>query len=326
MDNHEAAVSADGRDGLFSVSRRAMLATFGAGIAVAACSNGTSAQSDSEDEAFFNAYDRTKVFSANEMNRTPWVAPKTGNFDLDDPVDNGFALLKMTNNLSGARTYIPMLVRLMLGREQEPGGVVLAGAGMFTWQIQVIDRAEFPDAPEGSIVMRSMYTARYLDPQTMQPVAELRNPYNGKMMRLEDQLFVENFIRFPKGGTLFVEEPQFANDDPDIPVKKHFMRWGDELILMQGGTYSEPGRHQPRFTENMWRSDYNDVMDPDRDLIKMNYSFAGVNKAFEKPWMGYTEQDNELLIDLAIGSKVHSVDAIPDFHKRVLVEKYPERL
>jgi hypothetical protein len=312
----------------FNPSRRTVLSALGGTIALAGCAPKLYAQSNGpkDDAEFFNAYDRTKRFTKGEMDGKPWVAKKFGNFDLDDPSDNNLARRKMTNNLVGERTYIPMIVRLMIGREQEPGGVVLGGAGMFTWQLQEPDPAEFPDLPEGTVLMRSMYTARYLDPETMEPVDELRNPYNGKMMKLEDQLFVENFLTFPKGGSYFVEEPQFANDDPDTVKMYNIKKWGDDLVLFQGGSYSEPGKHQPRFTENMWRCSYKDVMDPARSLIPMSYSFSGVNKAFEKPWMGYTEADEDLLLDLAIGQKVHGVENIPEFHKRVLVEKYPDRL
>ncbi len=274
----------------------------------------------------FNAYNRTKTFTNNEMNGTSWIAPQLGKFDLDDPKQNHLAKLKMSNNLIGRRTYIPMMIRLMISRENQPGGPLLGAAGMFTWQLQVPDPKIFPNLPAGSSILRSMYTARYLDPATMEPVDRLKNPFNGKMMELEDNIFVENFINYPKGGASFLEEPQFANDAPDAPKPKLFKRWGDDLIMFQGGVYSEPGKHQPRFTENMWVSPYADVMNPDVGLVDMRYTFTGVNKAWEKPWAGYGPQDHDLLQDLAYGRKIHSVDKIPDFHKRVLLEKYPDRV
>lgn len=257
---------------------------------------------------------------------TPWVASQLGNFDLEDPKQNHLAKLKMTNNLIGRRTYIPMMIRLMIAREDQPGGPLLGAAGMFTWQLQVPDPKFFPNLPAGSSILRSMYTARYLDPATMEPVEYLKNPYNGKLMKLEDQLFVENFINFPKGGSRFLEEPQFANDEPDDAKPKQFKRWGDDLILFQGGVYNKPGPHQPRFTENMWVSPNAEVMNPDMGLVDMRYTFTGINKAWEKPWAGYGPQNEDLLQDLAYGRKVHSVDKIPDFHKRVLLEKYPDRI
>ncbi len=58
-------------------------------------------------EPVFNAYDRTKRFTNNEMDSgTHWVASQLGNFDLEDPKQNHLAKLKMTNNLIGRRTYI----------------------------------------------------------------------------------------------------------------------------------------------------------------------------------------------------------------------------
>lgn len=312
--------------------RRKLLAALGSAAGLLALSPGSGAQAQTqssesdEGEGIFNAYNRIKTFTKDEMNGEPWVATKHGDFDLDDPIDNNLARLKMTNNLVGERTYVPMLVRLMIGREQYPGGPFLGGAGMFTWQLQVPDPEEFPDIPEGTVLLRSMFTARYLDPATMEPVEQLLNPYNGKMMTLEDQIFIENFLGYPKGGSKLVEEPQFSNDDPDTPKMRHIKKWGDELVLFQGGVYDEPGIHQPRFTENMWASPHDDVMNPDVSLVDTRYTFTGLNKAYEKPWAGYTTKDNDIICDLAYGRKVHSIDAIPDFHKRVLVEKYPDRV
>lgn len=277
-------------------------------------------------EKVFNAYERTRKFQKNEMAGTPWVASQKGNFDLSDPVQASLARLKMTQNLVGKRTYIPMFVRLMLGREDNPGGLLLGGAGLFTWQLQVPDPEQFPGLPDGTVLMRSMYTARYLDPATMEPTDKLLNPYNGKMMELEDSLFVENFLSFPKGGSRDLEELQFANDEPDAAKPRLIKKWGDELVMFQGGTYAEPGKHQPRFTENMWASNHKDVMNPEMPLVDTRYSFAGVNKAFEKPWAGYSTKDKDILCTLAYGRKVHRPEDIPDFHKRVLVERHPDRL
>lgn len=314
----------DGHDPL----RRTILAALGGGLAVAACSSveDASAKGDEQGEVF-NAYERKKRFTNNEMDSgTPWVAKRTGDFDLDDPLDNRLATLKISNNLMGKRTYIPMLTRQLIAREELPGGLLLGAASMFTWQLQVPDPAEFGEVPEGTALLRSSFTSVYLDPNTMEPVTNLKNPFNGKMMELEDYIFVENFLNFPKGGSKFVEEEQFSNDAPDDPKMRLMKKWGDDLVMFNGGIYSEPGKHQPRFTENTWRSNYNAVMDRDVSLIDTYYNFMGVNKAFEKPWAGYTTVNTDSLMSLATGKKVHSPEDLPDFHKRVLVEKHPDRL
>lgn len=288
--------------------------------------SGEGKESTSDAEEVFNAYERTRSFVKGEMDGTPWRASRTGNFDLGDPHHNHLAKLKMTNNLVGSRTYVPMLTRQLIARDDLPGGLLLGGASMFTWQLQEPDPEEFGEFPEGTALMRSMFTSVYLDPHTMEPVTELKNPFNGKMMKLEDYIFVENFLSFPKGGSRFVEERQFSDDDPDKPKPSLIKGWGDDLILFSGGIYSKPGKHQPRFTENTWRSSAAAVMDPDVELVETNYNFMGMNKAFEKPWAGYSESDTDSLCSLATGKKVHSPEDLPDFHKRVLAEKYPDRL
>ncbi|MEM7702393.1 MAG: hypothetical protein AAF251_10690 [Pseudomonadota bacterium] len=310
--------------------RRIVLGALGSGVVLAGCSGRGLAQEPPPPSAakeVFNAADRMQSFTNGELDSgEPWVADQRGNFDLTDPLQARLAKLKMTNNLVGERTYIPMFVRLMIARENEPGGVLLGAAGMFTWQLQVPDPAEYPNVPPGTALLRSHFNSTYLDPNTMEPVETLWNPFKKVEMKLQDLLFAENFLNYPLGGSLFVEEPQFANDSPDKPMIPQFQDFGDDLILFQGGTYSEPGPHQPRFTENMWVSNKADVMDPAKSLIDLRYSFTGANKAWEKTWAGYNMNDQDLLIDLAVGKKVHSLDDLPRVHREFIAGKYPERM
>ena len=315
-------------------ARRTMLAGLGGTLSWMAF-GGTSAlaQEDKDQqggaytEEGFNAYFRQQGFENDELNSgEPWIAPQMGNFDVNDPYGNRLARMKMTSNLSGARTYVPMMVTFTIGRPQEPGARILGGAAMFTWQSQKPDPEEFPNAPSDSIIMRSLYTAVYLDPKTMEPVKRLENPLNGVMMELEDYMFFENFLFFAKGGSQLLEELEFANDPADKPKLDLIKKWGDDAMLFQGGVYGKPGIHQPRHTDVRWRCNWDDLMDPDKDLIESSFQISGVNKAYEKPWMGYDMDDPELLFPTSVGKKVHSIEDIPDFHKRVLVEKYPERV
>lgn len=310
--------------------RRMMLGAMAGTFALSAFARtGSASAMAQEKEEVFNANNRVKAFTGKEMDSgTPWVAPKFGNFDLKNPIDNRLAVLKMCHNLVGKRTYVPMLTRQLIAREDLPGGLLVGAASMFTWQLQEPDPAEFTDIPKGTVLFRSMYTSVSLDPHTMEMVETLKNPYNGKMMKLEDSsnIFIENFLLFPKGGTRFVEERQFADDDPEKPKLNLIKEWGDELMLFNGGVYSKPGKHQPRFTENTWRSPTKDVMDPNARLIDTTYNFLGVNKAFEKPWAGYTEDHKDSLMSLASGKKVHSVDDLPNIIKNTILKKYPDRI
>lgn len=320
--------------------RRALLGSMAglAGAAALAPMGGVSAMaakkddpdagaSEGEEEAFNPTESRPREFLNDEMNTgTPWKASKTGNFDLSDPFDNNLAKLKMTTNLVGERTYIPMLARMIFARENDPPVMALGVASMFTWQLQVATKEEFGDVPEGTAVSRSMYTASYLDPDTMEPVTELKNQITGKMMKVEDLRFVENFLHFPLGGTRMVGEEVFANDPAAKPRMSTIRDWGDELILYLGGLYTNPGVHQPRLTENNWTTSKAEVMDPDAALVRTEYALMGLNKAYEKDWTGFTTKDPEFFATLARGKKIHSAEDLPDIHKRVIAEKYPHRL
>lgn len=317
-----------------ALSRRMLLAatagTAGvAAMATAACSetSETKEEPSAEQEDAFNSWERTKSFTNNEMNSgTPWVATKQGNFDLSSPYEANLARLKIINNLVGERTYVPMVLRAMAGRSEQPGGVMYGGYALFTWQLQVPDPKEFHWVPEGTALQRAQYSCVYVDPQTMEPVEETRNPITGKMMPLSDYIFVENFLWFPNGGVGFVEEPEMADDTPTKEKMPHVQPLGDDIILTGDGVYRNPGKHQPRFTMAIWRSSLAHIMDPNSPLGPSIYSHQGLTKAYEKPWTGHTIDEEVIIGSLANGKKVHSVDEIPDTHKRLILEKYPDRV
>ena len=313
-----------------NLSRRTLLAGIGGAVSLAAaCSTqaiGQVAEAEDEEEVF-NSWERTKSYTNNEMDSgTPWVAPKLGNFDLTDPYDANLARIKIMNNLIGERSYCAMILRSNIGGETNPGAVLYGGFALFSWQMQAIDPEEFPGLPEGTAIQRAQYTCVYVDPQTMEPAEQVLNPLNGKMMRMEDYMVVEQFLWVPMGGGGFVEEPEMMNDDPNTPKMPHVRAWGEEVVLTGDGIYRNPGTHQPRFTSAMWRSGKGHIMDPDRHLESAIYPHGSASKAYEKPWTGYTPDDEIIMTTLASGMKCHTVDDIPDTHKRLILEKYPDRI
>jgi len=329
----------DGVDPLVSahntLSRRMLLAaTAGtAAMSVAACGDasedapGMAAAKAETDEAVFNSWERTRSYTNNEMDAgTPWVASKLGDFDLNDPFEANLARLKIVNNLVGARTYVPMVLRAISGRSEKPGCVMYGGYALFTWQLQVADPKEYPGLPEGTAIQRAQYSCVYVDPETMEPVKETLNPITGKMMPLADYIFVENFLWFPNGGVGFVEEPEMANDDPNAVKMPHVKALGDDIMLTGDGVYSNPGKHHPRFTMALWRASLDQIMDADQPFGNSYYSHQGVSKAYEKPWTGHTVDEDVIIGSLASGKTVHSIDDIPDTHKRLILAKYPDRV
>lgn len=309
------------------LSRRMLLGGMAGVAGLTALSTTACAQEEEAEEEVFNSWERTKSYENNEMDSgTPWVAPKRGNFDLTSAYEANLARLKVINNLVGERTYLPMVLRAIAGRSEKPGGVMYGGYAFFTWQLQAPDPEEFPGLPEGTAIQRAQYTCVYVDPKTMEPVRETLNPLTGKMMPLEDYLFVEQFFWYPNGGVGFVEEPEMANDDPNAEVMPKIQPLGDDMLLTGDGVYGNPGKHQPRFTMALWRAPLDHIMDPNSSLGAGFYSHQGVSKAYEKPWTGHTVDEDVIIGTLASGKKTHSLDDVPDVHKRLILERYPDRV
>jgi len=60
--------------------------------------------------------------------------------------------------------------------------------------------------------------------------------------------------------------------------------------------------------------------------VQAGHNFIWQNKALEKPWACCGLQDMESMCSLASGKKMHLAEVLPDFHKRALAERHPDRL
>lgn len=270
---------------------------------------------------------RNKVLTPEQWNKTPWVPAQKGNFDLDDLAENNLATMKITNNLLGAKTYIPMITRGLLGPQGKGGAVFYGHVGMWTWQLQEVDPAEFPDAPEGSIVQRAMYTGMILDPQTYEPVETVYNHVLDRDVRVEDSLSAESYVFHPKGGGESVDREGFMEDDETSKERVRPMaRFGDDICLFLDGIFSNEGPHQPRMDTSTWTMDYADLMLPDRQLRPVDYNFAGLLRAWERSWTGFAKPDETQMLWNVKGTKMHDLDDIPEIINRTLLAKYPDRV
>jgi hypothetical protein len=66
----------------------------------------------------------------------PGVIDARAPFDLSVPMQNWFAMIKSTNNLVGARTYVPMVMRVFVCPENRP----LNGAVFVFWALDLAAR------------------------------------------------------------------------------------------------------------------------------------------------------------------------------------------
>ena len=193
-----------------------------------------------------------RSFSQKELQGKPWIPSKLGNFNLRDPWENRLAAMKATNNLIGAKTYVPMISRALLGPPGTAGAPLYGHVGLWTWQLQEPDPAEFPDAPAGSFVQRAMFTGAILSPYTYERVDSVYNHVLDKDVEAEDSLFAESYVFYPKGGATSVDRPEFMDDDPELLKSlRPFVRFGDEVTMFVDGIFHNEGPHQPGYYNAM---------------------------------------------------------------------------
>jgi hypothetical protein len=258
----------------------------------------------------------------------PGIIEARGPFDLRDPMQNWFALMRTTNNLVGARTYVPMFMRVFICPQGRAGAPLYTSFGMWTWQLEKPDPAKFPNLQKNDVIQRALYTGVICDPWSFEPVKTIVNPVTGATVEVRDSLFAENWLLFSGGrGFQGVERPEFRTVDEQRAKRgTPYVRFGDDLSFNIAGISQTPGTLQPRVDGSFWGVKYAELMDPAKPLIEASYGFAGLMRARERKWLGFGDDDPTQMLFNTQGRKVHSVEAIPDIIKRVLLEKYPDRL
>jgi hypothetical protein len=253
-------------------------------------------------------------------------------FTLTDPMQNWYALMKTTNNLVGARTYVPMFMRVFFAPQGKAAFPLYTSFGMWTFQFQKPDPAKLPstitDLQPNDVVQRALYTGIICDPFSFEPVEEIENPYIGKKVKVRDSVFAESWL-LRAGGRGFegIDRPGFREDNPERAKRgSPNVRFGDEISFHIAGILKTEGPLQPRVDGSFWTVKYDELMDPKKDLIKARYNFAGISRARERKWLGVGDTDDSQLLFNTQGLKVHSVDDIPDAIKNTVLKKYPDRV
>ena len=313
-------------DPLLQIERRTLLCAatgiLGAVAAARSVGLGEPAAAQQEESGLSN-----RDLAPDDLKGEPWVADKHGGFDLRDPVDNRLATFKISNNLVGRKTYIAMYSRGLLGPQGKGGAPLFGHMGLWTWQMQRPRKEQYPDAPEGTIVQRAMFTGIHLDPFTYEPVEEIYNTYLDRNVKVEDSLFAESYLFYPFGGGVSVDRPEFMNDDPDSKANlRPLVRWGDDIALMLDGIFTSEGPHQPRMDTSIWTTPFNQLDDPKVALVNTDYNFAGIMRAWERPWIGVGKDDDAQLLWNVKGTKYHDVGKFPSVIRKHIVDKYPDRV
>lgn len=312
------------------LTRRSLLQRFGAAGALGPIMMSTAVtQAEAQEEPIYSSTDLPKDFG--DAKGEPGVVDFAPPFDMKDALENWYATLKITNNLVGAKTYVPMMSRTYILPQNKPAAPLFGHMGLWTWIIQKPDPEEFPDAKEGQLVQRALYTGRILHPWSYEPVDELENPVTGELVKTEKSLFGESYLMTPLGGgesldrETFQDADQYTQDRIANGGLPNF-RFNNQISIILAGIFQGEGSFQPRADSSIWSVDYDELMDPHNDLIKSEYNFTGIQRARGRKWLGLGEEDPTQMLWNVKGQKVHSVNDFPDNFKEWILNDYPDRV
>ena len=252
-------------------------------------------------------------------------------FNMKNALENWQATMKITNNLIGAKTYVPMFTRAYILPQNKPASVLFGHMGFWTWILQKPDPDEFPDAKEGQVVQRALYTGRILHPWSFEPVEELYNPVLDKMVETEQSMFGESYLITPAVGGESLDRDSFRDADEYTKARIENgglpnFRFNEQISIILAGIFQGEGSFQPRADSSIWSTNYDELMDPDNHLIKTEYNFTGIQRARGRKWLGLAEDDPTQLMWNVKGQKVHSVDDFPDQIKDWVFDEHPDRV
>ena len=316
--------------GQVDINRRSLLKTAGVAGALGPVMMGMSfGGAQAQEDEIISSDDLPKHFG--EKKGTPGVVDFTPPFNLKDPLENWYATLKISNNLIGAKTYVPMYTRSYVLPQGKPASPLFATMGFWTWIIQIPDREEFPNYKEGQLVQRALYTGRTLHPWSFEPVDEIYNPVLDKMVKTELSLSGESYLMTPLGGGESMERDAFrdANQYTKDRIANGGLptfRWGEDVSIILAGIFQGEGSFQPRADSSIWTVNYNDLMNPEKHLIESDYNFTGIQRARGRKWLGFDDDDPTQMMWNVKGRKVHSIDAFPDEIREWALTDHPDRI
>lgn len=299
------------------------------GLAMGAGSSLMAATKDQKPDVSAAAVPVAREFPAEVWNQTPWQLDVKAPFDLDDEMGGWHALMKGTQNLVGARTYVSNYSRVYLCEQDKQAEVFYGSAGCWTYQDVVPKPDQFPEfgeLPKDTALHLGLYTGVVLDPYTFKPVQEVYNPFLDKKVTVEDSVFAESYLLYPGGGMSSVERRQFMDDR--APKKHVYVRSGNSLSWNFPALFAGEGSFQPRMDSSWWTCKYDELMNPELDLIDCDYSWVGLTRVGEKKWWGMSDVKNTVLQTLwnTRGTVTNKLSNVEGIVQEYVFSKYPDRI
>lgn len=230
-------------------------------------------------------------------------AAAAGVIDLNDPVENLRAYIRMRGDLTG-KTVVERIEARSFGVIEHQLPVPLFGAV----GIQV---SRFLPSAEG-FLFRYRYVSLATDLATGAPLTTLANPYTGAQQRIPPRITAPGEILITTRGWQFTRRPNDAATQRNAGVVRPWVRISDQLQLTD--TLISPPKFevQPAFQLFTYMSAWGEATDRGRPAAMS--SFAGTGMEDWKDWMEMdsAKHDGSLTVHMT-GRKVAGRSDFPDW-------------
>lgn len=244
---------------------------------------------------------RSLGFAAGALAATPALAQRSRSVDLNDPLENLRAYVRMRGDLSGRTVIERVEARTMGAVERQLPKPLYAAIG-----IQV---SRFRPTEEG-FALKFKYFSLTTDVATGAPLTVFDNPYTGARNPIPPRLNDNPEIVLTTQGWRFPNRPKDPSAQKNPGVVRPWARLGDQLSLTD--TLVSPPRYEnhPAFQSFTYLADYAAATDPCRAAVPS--SFAGTGMENWRDWMEIKEDTGSLVVHM-VGHKVRGRADFPDW-------------
>lgn len=259
--------------------------------------------------------------------RPRYIRNQTGPYDLSRPLDNHFAWLKTNFNLGGHLDWFAQFGWIMLCPPGEAPFPFLGRISLGQAHLTEADPELVPNAGEHDALSWSSFTTMHVDPRTLEPVDEMRNPYTGEMMDLSPIKYADRLaVRLGQSVLVPGVDPKFYEQpwDRENNFSQHFYDAGDEIVYTVLGAAQKPGPLQPRLDVAHWNVKRADLMDPAKKSIYCRRFYSAVFKASEYKFTTVPRGDETQMFVQTQGCRTANTALLPR-PVRYLLENFKDR-
>ena len=271
---------------------------------------------------------RPKVLPPEAHDLPRWIPRKSGGFNLANPADNHVAFAKTQANIGGHYDWLANYGWVLMAPPGQPAYPLVGRIVLVQTFLTPADKSFTPDPHPLDYVMWGSFVTLHVDPRTLEPVDRVLNPYTGKMMDMEPQLFADRLV-MRYGRSLLVPgvDPKFYDQpwDRDGGYSQHFFDAGDTISYTVLGSAQLPGPQQPRCDVACWNVKRDELMNPALQTIDCWRDYSAIMKASEYKYTGVPLGDEAQLFVHMTGVRTSNVARLPSFMKTSILDRFADR-